>query len=139
MSESLPLRANLEWLKKLSKERLDSLRAENPEATLSDAQLAVAREFGFPSWRKLKAHVEAIRAQLDALVPPEILRQAATEVVAPEDPDLARLLSAVNVGETQVVKELLSCRPALANAHGPHGQSPFQWRPNAKIRNWQRS
>ena len=58
MSEPLPVRADLEWLKKLSKERLDTLRVNEPGAKLSEAQLAVAREFGFPSWRKLKAHVE---------------------------------------------------------------------------------
>src|SRR5215510_13083017 len=39
MTRSLPLRANLEWLKKLSKERLDALRAGDPTLTLSDAQL----------------------------------------------------------------------------------------------------
>ncbi len=123
MSEPLPLRANLEWLKKLSKERLDSLLAQDPTATLSDVQLAVAREFGFSSWRKLKAHVEEIRAQLDALVPPELLRNAAKEVVAQDDPGLVRLLSAVDMGETQVVAELLASRPALALAHGPQGQT----------------
>ena len=58
MSRPLPLRANLEWLKKLSKERLQVRRAHNPSARLSEAQLAVAREFGFASWRKLKAHVK---------------------------------------------------------------------------------
>jgi ankyrin repeat protein len=125
MSESLPLRANLEWLKKRSKERLDELRADRPEATLSDAQLSVAREFGFPSWRKLKAHVELIRKELDALVPPDVVRRAATEVVAPDDPDLASLLAAVNAGETKAVAELLARRPALAAAHGPDGQTPL--------------
>ncbi len=51
MSRQLPLRANLEWLKKLCKERLGELRAQNPTAKLGDVQLAVAREYGFPSWR----------------------------------------------------------------------------------------
>src|SRR5262245_17220597 len=45
MSSHLPLRANLEWLKKLCKERLATLRKSDPSARLSDAQLAVAREF----------------------------------------------------------------------------------------------
>ena len=53
MSRSLPLRASLESLKKLSKS-LDALRAGNPTARLSDVQLEVAREFGFASWRELQ-------------------------------------------------------------------------------------
>jgi ankyrin repeat protein len=125
MSRPLPLRANLEWLKKLSKERLESLRSHNPSARLSEAQLAVGREFGFPSWRKLKAHVEQGRAKLDAIVPPDILRRARDESVAPTDPDLARLLAAVGAGDLQAVTDLVTQRPALAAAHGPDGQTPL--------------
>jgi ankyrin repeat protein len=125
MSEPLPLRANLEWLKKLSKERLDALRLRSPGATLSEAQLDVAREFGFPSWRKLKARVEQVRDALDALVPPEVRRGAASETVAADDPDVALLLAAVAAGETQAVTKLLAGRPALAGAHGPDGQTPL--------------
>jgi ankyrin repeat protein/uncharacterized glyoxalase superfamily protein PhnB len=55
----LPERASLEYLKKLAKERLRTLRQNEPEARLSDAQRAVARERGFPSWRALKAEVDS--------------------------------------------------------------------------------
>ena len=65
MSRPIPLRANLEWLKKRCKQRLSSLRARDPNAKLSEAQLAIAREFGFSSWRKLKAHVELVRDEQD--------------------------------------------------------------------------
>ena len=44
---SLPERPNLEYLKKLAKDRLPALRRANPAAKLADAQLAVAREHGF--------------------------------------------------------------------------------------------
>jgi len=44
---SLPDRPNLEYLKKLAKDRLSALRRANPAAKLADAQLAVAREHGF--------------------------------------------------------------------------------------------
>jgi ankyrin repeat protein len=125
MSRPLPLRANLEWLKKLSKERLDALRAGNPGAKLSEAQLEVAREFGFPSWRKLKAHVEQVRQKLDAIVHPDVRRRAAAEIVAADDADLTRLLAAVAAGESQVVTDLVARRPALAAAHGPDGQTPL--------------
>jgi ankyrin repeat protein len=125
MSRPLPLRANLEWLKKVSKERLDALRASDPSAKLSDAQVAVAREYGFASWRKLKAHVEEVRAKLDVVVPANIKQRAAGDNVAPDDPDLASLLAAIDAGESRAVAELLLCRPALANAQGREGQTPL--------------
>src|SRR5262245_3745437 len=59
---SLPARPDLNWLKNRASERLGDLRAVKPAAKLADAQLAVARQYGFPSWRALKARVDAIRA-----------------------------------------------------------------------------
>jgi len=58
---TLPERASLDYLKKLAKERLRDLRATNPAAKLTDAQLAVARDHGFSSWRALKAEVDRRR------------------------------------------------------------------------------
>src|SRR4030095_14002246 len=55
----LPERANLEHLKKEAKQRLRSLRLDNPGATLSAVQLTVAREYGFSSWRSLIAYVKS--------------------------------------------------------------------------------
>jgi len=54
----LPATANLEHLKKQAKARLRTLRAQAPQARLADAQLAIARDYGFASWRALKASVE---------------------------------------------------------------------------------
>jgi ankyrin repeat protein len=125
MARPLPLRANLEWLKKLSKGRLDALRFGDPNASLSDAQLAVAREFGFPSWRKLKAHVEQLREKLDEIVPPDVRRRAAADTVAPDDPDLSRMLAAISAGESQTVTDRLTRRPALASASASDGQTPL--------------
>jgi ankyrin repeat protein len=119
----LPLRANLDWLKKLSKERLDRLRVTSPGAKLSEAQLQVARDYGFSSWRKLKARLEEVRAELDAKVPPDVRRRAALEVVAPDDPDLTRLLAAVAARDAETVTALLARRPALTGARGPDGQT----------------
>ena len=59
MSASLPARPSLEWLRKTAKDRLDVLRAAHPGARLAEAQLAIAREHGFSSWRALKAEVDA--------------------------------------------------------------------------------
>ena len=55
MSRQLPEKPNLEFLKKEAKE----LRRVLPYGNLADAQHALANEYGFPSWAKLKAHVEA--------------------------------------------------------------------------------
>src|SRR5262245_29856668 len=54
----LPENASLEYLKKLAKDRLREMRKANPHAQLSAAQLSVAREYGFSSWRALKAWIE---------------------------------------------------------------------------------
>ncbi len=76
MKKPLPSRPNLEQLKKQAKDlqklhdagNAEALRriAENHpqtdkgEFSLADAQLVVAREYGFESWPKLKTHVEAV-------------------------------------------------------------------------------
>src|SRR5580658_3294026 len=56
----LPARANLEHLKNEAKQRLKTMRSKTPAARLSEAQLLVARSYGFPSWRKLKSHVDGL-------------------------------------------------------------------------------
>lgn len=55
-------RINLEQQRKRAKELLLRLKSAGAAAapTLSDAQWQIARELGFPSWPKLKAHVDAV-------------------------------------------------------------------------------
>jgi hypothetical protein len=60
MTKTLPTQPNLDWLKKTAKERLAELRAREPSAKLHQAQLAVARDYGFPNWRALKAQVDTL-------------------------------------------------------------------------------
>ncbi len=55
MSRQLAENPNLEYLKKQAKELLRSMR----QGKLADAQHALAKEYGFGSWAKLKSHVEA--------------------------------------------------------------------------------
>jgi ankyrin repeat protein len=59
-AKTLPAQPNLEHLKNEAKQRLKALRAQEPRAQLTEVQLAVAREYGFMSWRALKAHVDEI-------------------------------------------------------------------------------
>ncbi len=99
MNKTLPERPDLDQLKKQAKDLLNDLRAQRPEAlarvprnevagfALNDAQRILAREYGFPSWAKLKQHVEtrdvtsagralvtaALRGQKEAVA--EILRE----------------------------------------------------------------
>jgi hypothetical protein len=62
MSRNLPARPNLEYLKNEAKDRLVDLRRADPRAQLAEAQHALARDYGFGSWPKLKAHVESLAA-----------------------------------------------------------------------------
>ena len=66
MPKTLPAHPHIDWLKKTAKQQLDDMRAGDPAAKLHQAQLAVARDYGFPSWRALKAHVDA--ASLDGQI-----------------------------------------------------------------------
>ena len=65
---TLPDTPNLEQLREQAKERLDVIRADAPNAQLSDAQLALARDYGFPSWRALKAEVDRRSGAVNGLV-----------------------------------------------------------------------
>ena len=76
----LPERANLEHLRKEAKQRLKMMRLEDSGATLATAQLALAREYGFSSWRSLIAYVKSQSDKksqlLDRLAP---LKQALSD------------------------------------------------------------
>ena len=60
MPQALPANPNLDWLKKTAKQRLVQLRTSQPDAKLHQAQLAVAHDYGFKSWRALKSHIDSI-------------------------------------------------------------------------------
>ena len=104
MNKQLPERSNLEQLKTQAKDLLHEVRAgqagalvrignENRETfALHDAQRILAREYGFPSWPKLKLHIET----------------------RTDDDAESRLVEAVRRGETETLAELLRERPALA-------------------------
>jgi hypothetical protein len=60
MSRNLPQFPNLDYLKKRAKSLLRELQRRNPGAKLTQAQHAIAREYGFASWPKLKVYVESL-------------------------------------------------------------------------------
>lgn len=104
MPASLPPRPSIEWLRKTAKDRLTLLRATNPGAKLADAQLALAREYGFPSWRRFKAHIEREAGRPDQL----------------PEPLVAEFLVRVGTGRMDDVRAMLAATPDLVNAVGPH-------------------
>lgn len=60
MRKTLPARPDIEWLKKVAKQRLRELRVTSPDARLHRAQLELANEYGFKSWRALRVHVDSV-------------------------------------------------------------------------------
>jgi ankyrin repeat protein len=102
----LPDRPSLEYLKKLAKERLQDLRRIERSARLAQAQLAVAREHGFASWR-------ALRAELDR------------RLAAAEPDHVVELFAAIRSGDGAVVDRLLAAHHSLANARNEEGNTPL--------------
>jgi ankyrin repeat protein len=60
---ALPDNPNLDWLRKQAKRRLEELRQADPTARLAAAQFDLARKYGFPSWRALKAHIDSLSVE----------------------------------------------------------------------------
>ena len=75
MSE-LPNRPSFDHLRKQAKALLKELRRRNPDASLTEAQHAVARAYGFASWPRLKVHVESRAAGTDAPIFPRLTPKA---------------------------------------------------------------
>ena len=98
-TSKLPERASLDYLKKLAKDRLRELRASEPLAKLSAAQLAVAQEHGFSSWRALKAEIDAARA-----------------------PTLSAFFLACRNGDVAALAALLEREPSLVRARNAEGR-----------------
>ncbi|HKQ14507.1 MAG TPA: ankyrin repeat domain-containing protein [Steroidobacteraceae bacterium] len=104
MAQALPARPNLDWLRKTAKDHLRELRAQDPQRKLAEAQFAVARQFGFSSWRALKTHVDQLHPQSQTLA----------------DEEVAVFLRHVGAGHIDAVKAALAKSPAIVNAVGPH-------------------
>ena len=108
----LPERPDLDQLRRQAKELLDDFLGGQSEATeevsrfyrgvdrakfaLHDAQLILARSYGFESWPKLKAFVDGIT--------------------------IARLIEAVRAGDVDQVTANLRVRPELVNREAPNSQ-----------------
>src|SRR5262245_47645312 len=96
----LPARASLEYLRKLAKERLPGLRGSDPAAKLAHAQLAIARDYGFPNWRALKAEIDRRRA-----------------------PQLTEFFRACAAGDVDSLRALLHDEAGLVRERTPDGST----------------
>jgi hypothetical protein len=70
---TLPESASLDHLRRQAKELLAILRRSEPEATLGEAQAALAREYGFTTWSDLKAEVARLRAAPPTVAPDDLV------------------------------------------------------------------
>jgi ankyrin repeat protein len=116
VKQKLPIRRmrkhpDLEQLRRQSKELLAAFRAadsaavnevnsyyDDPQSTtfaLHDAQLVIARSYGFDSWPKLKAYVDGVT--------------------------ITRLVETVRIGDIAGVQMMLKARPELANMAVSYG------------------
>jgi len=114
MKKSQPARAlrehpDINQLKRQAKELLAAFHAGEPEAVaevnahfhgadaatfaLHDAQLVLARSYGFDSWPKLKAYTDGVTA--------------------------GRLCDAVERGDIATVRDMLAQRPEIVNLEWP--------------------
>lgn len=95
----LPEKPDLRHLKDQAK---DLVRAGSAP-TLAQAQLRLAREYGFPSWPKLKAHVESLQ-------------------------EIGQLKAAIDANDLDRVIALMSRNPALHRAPlGYNNNGPLTW------------
>ena len=100
MAKSLPGQPNLDWLKKTAKDHLAVLRSRDPSAKLHQAQLDVAHDYGFVSWRALKSQVD--RLSVDG-----------------------RIIAAVRAGRAGELAELLQAHPRKLALTGGRWNAPL--------------
>jgi ankyrin repeat protein len=136
-SEALPSRPSLDQLRRRAKELRDAARSGNPAAldritaraplagpepvTLAAAQLAIAREHGYPSWPRLVAEVRSRTAELGQRVEEFLVASVrdwtgrAARMLA-RDPWIAGydVRTAVILGDAARVREALAREPGLA-------------------------
>ncbi|PTY00414.1 hypothetical protein DB345_00695 [Spartobacteria bacterium LR76] len=128
----LPARPSLEFLRKEAKKLHRSLKEQNPDSSLSQAQHALAQDYGFANWAELVAEVskrrgadsspmplDVLQAFLSAAVPrPEANHKsgslAPAEAILEKHPDLSSqsLASACVLGEVESVRDFLQKSPA---------------------------
>src|SRR4029450_13730742 len=113
---SLPERPSLEQLRKQVKEHLDTLRAADPSVSLSAAQHALAREYGFDSWPKLVHHVGSMQPA-NRMLQPAALKSDQKLMWSPgRGTEVWALIKACTSGDLATVRGASARDPSLARA-----------------------
>src|SRR3954470_9199460 len=141
-SRDLPARPHLDHLKHEAKAlqrafhagdaaavaRVRAVVGEPREVRLTDAQRVIAREYGFPSWARLRAQVESIRAAedpvrafLDAVQAQDARRAKRILAAHPRIP-ADDLHVAATLGSRDDVRRLLAADPSRVDARA--GEPP---------------
>jgi ankyrin repeat protein len=110
MTTPLPAAPSLEQLRKQAKELVRERRRADEPLRLSEAQLALAREYGFPSWPRLKAYVERVAANGAGLT------HAFVDEIGYYEDRAQGLRSVVQSGLASAVAIVRQHHPALAEA-----------------------
>jgi hypothetical protein len=129
-TKQLPPNANIDHLKYQAKDLLTALAARDPQAAqrvrefhprldkaantvifetklkLSDAQLVIAREYGFPSWARLRKHI-AQPTGADNLSAPHHERI--------EDPAFRRAVDLLDAGDAEGLRVYLNKHPGIVH------------------------
>lgn len=141
--QTLPAHPNLDQLRHQARELLRAAKAGDPDAvrrieafsdrlTLAAAQLALAREYGFASWPKLKDEVDArtleLAEKVDEFCEASVSgRMSRAALLLAETPAIAdyNIATAVILGDADRVRAELQRDPTLATrprpAHGVDG------------------
>jgi ankyrin repeat protein len=113
----LPERPSVEQLRKQAKEHLDTLRTTDAAATLSGAQHALAREYGFESWPALVHHVESLAPERRMRQPAALKSEQPLLWSSGRGSDVWALFQACSAGDLPAVQALVAKNPSLAGAH----------------------
>jgi hypothetical protein len=164
-TRNLPNDPHLDHLRKQAKTLLKQVRDGHPDAvalatefhpvqTLADAQLVIARSYGFPSWPRIVRHLELVdqysrsphRQEIGGpLDTPEQradeflrlstlhygeddpARQRSAEQLLEQFPEVARsnIYTMAVAGELDAVREVLAADPWQAREEG----GPYRWQP----------
>lgn len=143
MSQTLPAKPSLVFLRKQAKDLLESLRSGDPETVqtvaryfpstqkvgLIRAQLVLAREYGFDSWAALREHVASLDAPAVEAFVDAVLRgrlDTAQTCWQNHRKELRlNLVAASMAGDLDAVTELVAVQPENINAPLPPKDRPL--------------
>ncbi|HVT13980.1 MAG TPA: ankyrin repeat domain-containing protein [Fimbriimonadaceae bacterium] len=128
MSTPLPERASLDQLRKQAKD----LRKSGEYAKLADAQFAVAREYGFPSWPKMAFAVEQRELQAairDGLMPEleRLLKANPRLAKAPYEDGSTPLHQAGMNNDPAMIERLVKAGAPFRTRYATSGHTALSW------------